>query len=250
MHVTGWIPLVGSDVPAGRCVQDSLQREPLASSDTLPPLPIDFGSKERGIGSSIHCADNAMTDDAMDAVATPLAIVMFRDTDTGALNLSLSSSPPAAAPQLEVAQLFRLIMDTIEPIKTELKRIGDKVDGRPTPLAHPTGTKPVPAKARNPPPPSVLTPSPPQYSPTQRVDDEEQEVNAILSEDPEFPSLGMPVVTVSPSPQPQDDTDEKLHALWKYARDFRRRHTKDAQDFGWDSDDEDYGLAIGHLVVT
>jgi hypothetical protein len=31
MHVTGWIPLVGSDVPAGRCVQDSLQREPLAS---------------------------------------------------------------------------------------------------------------------------------------------------------------------------------------------------------------------------
>jgi hypothetical protein len=32
MHVTGWIPLVGSDVPAGRCVQDSLQREPLASN--------------------------------------------------------------------------------------------------------------------------------------------------------------------------------------------------------------------------
>jgi hypothetical protein len=31
MHVAGWIPLVGSDVPAGRCVQDSLQREPLAS---------------------------------------------------------------------------------------------------------------------------------------------------------------------------------------------------------------------------
>jgi hypothetical protein len=39
MHVTGWIPLVGSDVPAGRCVQDSLQREPLASLRfELPPL--------------------------------------------------------------------------------------------------------------------------------------------------------------------------------------------------------------------
>jgi hypothetical protein len=58
------------------------------------------------------------------------------------------------------------------------------------------------------------------------------------------------IVTVSPSPQPQDDTDEKLHALRKYARDFRRRHTKDAQDFDWDSDDEDHGLAIGRLVIT
>jgi hypothetical protein len=39
MHVTGWILLVGSDVPAGRCVQDSLQREPLASLRFhLPPL--------------------------------------------------------------------------------------------------------------------------------------------------------------------------------------------------------------------
>jgi hypothetical protein len=57
-------------------------------------------------------------------------------------------------------------------------------------------------------------------------------------------------VTVSPSPQPRDETDEKLHVLQKYARDFRRQHTKDAQDFGWDSDDEDHGLAIGHLVVT
>jgi hypothetical protein len=37
-------------------------------------------------------------------------------------------------------------------------------------------------------------------------------------------------VTVSPSPQPQNDTDKKLHALRKYARDFRRRHTKDMQD--------------------
>jgi hypothetical protein len=57
-------------------------------------------------------------------------------------------------------------------------------------------------------------------------------------------------VTVSPSPQPQDDTDEKLHVLRKYARDFRRRHTKGAQDFDWGLDDEDHGLAIGCLVVT
>jgi hypothetical protein len=48
-------------------------------------------------------------------------------------------------------------------------------------------------------------------------------------------------VTVSPSPQPQDETDEKLHTLREYAHDFRHRHTTDAQDFDWDSDDEDYG---------
>jgi hypothetical protein len=40
MHVTGWIPLVGSDVPAGRCVQDSLQREPLASQVVKNPWSI------------------------------------------------------------------------------------------------------------------------------------------------------------------------------------------------------------------
>jgi hypothetical protein len=57
-------------------------------------------------------------------------------------------------------------------------------------------------------------------------------------------------VTVSPSPQSQEETEEKLHALRKYTRDFRRQHTTDAQDFHWDSDDEDYGLAIGCLVVT
>jgi hypothetical protein len=58
------------------------------------------------------------------------------------------------------------------------------------------------------------------------------------------------IVTVSPSPQPQDKTEEKLHALQEYAHDFRRQHTKDAQDFDWDSDDEDHGLAIGCLVIT
>jgi hypothetical protein len=60
----------------------------------------------------------------------------------------------------------------------------------------------------------------------------------------------MKTVTVSPSPQLQEETEEKLHMLQQYARDFRRRHTTDTQDFHWDSDDEDYGLAIGRLVVT
>jgi hypothetical protein len=55
---------------------------------------------------------------------------------------------------------------------------------------------------------------------------------------------------VSPSPQPEDKTEEKLHALRKYACDFRCQHTTDTQDFDWDSDDEDHGLAIGRLVVT
>jgi hypothetical protein len=57
-------------------------------------------------------------------------------------------------------------------------------------------------------------------------------------------------VTVSPSPQSQIEEEEKLHALQKYARDFGRQHTTDARNFHWDSEDEDYGLAIGRLVVT
>jgi hypothetical protein len=57
-------------------------------------------------------------------------------------------------------------------------------------------------------------------------------------------------VTVSPSPQSKEEDNEKLHALRKYARDFRRQHTTDAEDFHWGSDDEDYSLAIGRLVVT
>jgi hypothetical protein len=57
-------------------------------------------------------------------------------------------------------------------------------------------------------------------------------------------------VTVSPSPQPKNTTNGSIDTMWKYARDFRRQHTTDAQDFNWDSDDEDHGLAIGHLVVT
>jgi hypothetical protein len=57
-------------------------------------------------------------------------------------------------------------------------------------------------------------------------------------------------VTVSPSPQSKDEENEKLHKLREYTRDFRRQHTTDAKQFDWDSDDGDYGLAIGRLVVT
>jgi hypothetical protein len=57
-------------------------------------------------------------------------------------------------------------------------------------------------------------------------------------------------VTVSPSPQSKDEENEKLHKLRRYARDFRRQHTTDAEQFDWDSDDGDYGLAIGRLVIT
>jgi hypothetical protein len=55
---------------------------------------------------------------------------------------------------------------------------------------------------------------------------------------------------VSPSPQSKDEENEKLHELRRYARDFRCQHTTDAERFNWDSDDGDYGLAIGRLVVT
>jgi hypothetical protein len=57
-------------------------------------------------------------------------------------------------------------------------------------------------------------------------------------------------VTVSPSPQSKEEENDKLHELRRYARDFRRQHTTDAERFNWDSDDEDYSLAIGRLVVT
>jgi hypothetical protein len=57
-------------------------------------------------------------------------------------------------------------------------------------------------------------------------------------------------VTVSPSPQPKNTTDGSIDALREYARDFRRQHMIDADDITYDSDDEDYNLAIGRLVVT
>jgi hypothetical protein len=57
-------------------------------------------------------------------------------------------------------------------------------------------------------------------------------------------------VTVSPSPKSQNETEEKLHALWKYIHDFRCQHTTDTEYVWNDSDDEDYNLGIGRLVVT
>jgi prolyl-tRNA synthetase len=68
--------------------------------------------------------------------------------------------------------------------------------------------------------------------------------------DVDFWDILMCDVTVSPSPQSKDEENEKLHKLREYARDFRRQHTTDAEQFDWDSDDGDYGLAIGRLVVT
>jgi hypothetical protein len=59
-----------------------------------------------------------------------------------------------------------------------------------------------------------------------------------------------PGVTVSPCPQPEQTTGEKLSALRKYAHDFRHRHTTDAEYVSDNSDDEDYNLAIRRLVVT
>jgi hypothetical protein len=75
--------------------------------------------------------------------------------------------------------------------------------------------------------------------------DYREEIACIIAE-----GLGIGHVTVSPSPQSKDEENEKLHKLRRYARDFRRQHTTDAERFNWDSDDEDYGLAIGRLVVT
>jgi hypothetical protein len=104
-------------------------------SNDLPPLPINFDSKERSSSSSIHCVDNAMEDDS-DAV---VAVSSFKDPDSGALALTPTPepSPSPANPPSEVAQLFNLIMDTIKPIQAKLKRIGDKVDGRSTPALKP-----------------------------------------------------------------------------------------------------------------
>jgi hypothetical protein len=174
------------------------------ASEALLPLTIDFDSKERSTGSSIHCADNTMTDNAPGAVDTLLVVASFRDADSGALNLSPSSSP-VKAPQSEVAQLFRLIMDTIKPIKTELKRIGNKVDGRAPQQPNLPASGPAPAKgltarvmtvhATTPSPPNLPNlPSPAllptSASPAQRVDDEEREVIALISDDSDFPPLG------------------------------------------------------------
>jgi hypothetical protein len=104
------------------------------SSEELPPLPIDFDSAERSSGASIHCPANAMVDDSSDVVA----LASFRDPDSGALPLTPTPQPtPTPAPPSEAAQLFDRIMDAIRPMQAELKRIGDKVDGKPVPSAAP-----------------------------------------------------------------------------------------------------------------
>jgi hypothetical protein len=45
-------------------------------------------------------------------------------------------------------------------------------------------------------------------------------------------------------------TNGSIDALRKYAHDFRRQHTTDADTITYNSDDEDHGLAIGRLVIT
>jgi hypothetical protein len=160
------------------------------SSEDLPPLPIDFDSKERSSSSSIHCAANAMVDDSDDVIA----ISTFRDPDLGALPLSPSPAPPPIleAPPSEVTQLFNLIMDTIKPMQAELKRIGDKVDGRSAPPPKPclASAHPAPAVARtNITPPPRTHPSPPTPSPPQRIDDDVQVSDSTASADTDFPPL-------------------------------------------------------------
>jgi hypothetical protein len=69
---------------------------------------------------------------------------------------------------------------------------------------------------------------------------------------PRMAELGymVDIVTVSPSPQPKNTTGRSIVVLRKYARDFRCQHTTDAEYLSYDLDEEDYGLAIGCLVVT
>jgi hypothetical protein len=157
------------------------------SSDDLPPLPIDFGSSERSSGSSIHCPANAMIDDSADVVA----VQSFRDPDVGALAITPTPSPPPATePQSEVAQLFNLIMDTIRPMKEEIKRIGDKVDGKPTPKpTQPAKSRAAPSSSAQP-TPSPLTFSHTPSPPSQRVDDDVGAPNPQTDSDSAFPPLG------------------------------------------------------------
>jgi hypothetical protein len=161
------------------------------SSEDLPPLPIDFDSPERSSGASVHCPANAMIVDSSDVVA----IATFRDPDSGALTLTPSPEPtpapaappppPATEPVSEVAQLFNLLMDTIRPMQAEIKRIGDKVDGKRAPASE----QPPKARAARPLQPTP-TPNPPSLSPpTQRVDDDPQESTEPLDSDSAFPPL-------------------------------------------------------------
>jgi hypothetical protein len=184
-------PAAGEDAPIPR-IEVTCMDWAEDKSEDLPPLPIDFDSKERSSSSSIHCADNAMIDDS-DAV---VMVSSFRDPDSGALSLTPSPEPSPAptGPPSEVAQLFNLIMDSIRPIQTKLKRIGDKVDGRTQPSPKPNRpAQRSPASADRAPssssPPQALpiTPTPPP--PTQRIDDDGQEFGADLGTDQDFPPL-------------------------------------------------------------
>jgi hypothetical protein len=184
-------PAAGEDVPAPRVEVSHMDWAEDVSED-LPPLPIDFDSKERSSSSSIHCAANAMVDDSDDVVM----VSSFRDPDSGALALTPTPepSPTPANPPSEVAQLFNLIMDTIHPIQLELKRIGDKVDGCSAlpPVARVPDIPTKAASARVTPArtsPLATRPTSMNPPPTQRVDDEAQESGADLGDDADFPSL-------------------------------------------------------------
>jgi hypothetical protein len=86
-------------------------------------------------------------------------------------------------------------MDTIRPIQTELKRIGDKVDGRSTPApSNPRRPDPRPsANTACAAPTSTSSPhvpiNLPTPSPPPRVDDYDQEFGAAPGTDGEFPPL-------------------------------------------------------------
>jgi hypothetical protein len=161
------------------------------SSEDLPPLPIDFDTPERSSGASAHCPANAMMVDSSDVVA----IATFRDPDSGALSLTPSPEPspspsappppPVTEPVSEVAQLFNLLMDTIRPMQAEIKRIGDKVDGKLTPAS----AQPPKARATTPKRPTPTPKTPSLSPPTQQVDDGPQESSAPLESDSNFPPL-------------------------------------------------------------
>jgi hypothetical protein len=164
------------------------------SSEELPPLPIDFNSAERSSGASIHCPANAMVDDPSEVVA----LASFRDPDSGALPLSPTPRPtPAPAPVSEATQLFDRIMDAIRPMQIELKRIGDKVDGKPTTSAAPSkGKSPLSTQSsRGPTVRSASEPTRPKPSlspptfPTILDDVAEERTAELQSSDPDFPPL-------------------------------------------------------------
>jgi hypothetical protein len=188
-------PAAGEDDPPSEIKVHSMDWAD-DSSEELPPLPIDFDSKERSSGASIHCPANAMIDDSSDVVA----LASFRDPDSGALPLTPSPQPtPAPAPVSEAAQLFDRIMDAIRPMQAELKRIGDKVDGKPTPSAAPPPKGKSPSTSQSSRGPTVRSatepirsppPFPPTNSPPTILDDvAEERSDEIRSSDPNFPPL-------------------------------------------------------------